>query len=189
LVEQKGLLVLFDALAGLALSEVEGLEVPWHLHLVGDGPLRPVLEARVTQERLAGQVTFNRGVPSNQMPAYLRRMDAVVLPSLSRPNWKEQFGRILIEAMACGVPVVGSDSGEIPHVIGEAGLIAREGDAVDLREKLALLAADPARRTALGQAGRQRILAHYTQARVAAETVRVYRSLQPNDDTLGFSSF
>jgi glycosyltransferase involved in cell wall biosynthesis len=73
--------------------------------------------------------------------------------------------------------VVGSDSGEIPHVIGEAGLIAREGDAADWREKLALLAADPARRAALGRAGRDRVLAHYTQAAVAAETVRVYQAI------------
>jgi len=169
LVEQKGLLVLLDALVGLAS--------PWHLHLVGDGPLRPALEERVAQEGLMDQVTFVRGVPSAQMPAYLRRMDAVVLPSLTRPNWKEQFGRILVEAMSCGVPVVGSDCGEIPRVIGAAGLIAREGDAADLCAKLDLLAADPARRAALGQAGRQRVLAHYTQAHVAAETVRVYRSL------------
>lgn len=173
LVEQKGLLVLLDALAGL--------DHPWHLHLVGDGPLRPVLEARVAQAGWTEQVTFDRGVPSAQMPAYLRRMDAVALPSLTRPNWKEQFGRILVEAMSCGVPVVGSDSGEIPHVVGEAGLIAREGDAADLREKLASLAGDPARRAALGEVGRQRVLAHYTQARVAAETVDVYRLLKPGD--------
>jgi len=79
------------------------------------------------------------------------------------------------------VPVVGSDSGEIPHVIDQAGLIAREGDAADWRAKLAALAADPGRRASLSQAGRQRVLAHYTQARVAAETVRVYRTLySPN---------
>ncbi len=171
LVEQKGLLVLLDALAGL--------DAPWHLYLVGDGPLRPALEARVAGLGLAGRVTFDPGVPSAQMPAYLRRMDAVVLPSLTRPNWKEQFGRILIEAMSCGVPVIGSDSGEIPHVIGQAGLIACEGDVADWRDKLARLAADPALRATLGRAGRERVLAHYTQAAVAAETVRVYQALAP----------
>ncbi len=169
LVEQKGLLVLLDALAGL--------DAPWRLYLVGDGPLRPALEARVAALGLTGRVTFDPGVPSAQMPAYLRRMDAVVLPSLTRPNWKEQFGRILIEAMSCGVPVVGSDSGEIPHVIGAAGLVAREGDAADWRARLARLAADPALRAALGRAGRERVLAHYTQAAVAAQTVRVYRAV------------
>ena len=51
-----------------------------------------------------------------------------MLPSLTRPNWKEQFGRVLIEAMASGVPVIGSDSGAIPDVIGQAGLIFPEGD-------------------------------------------------------------
>jgi len=174
LVEQKGLLVLLDALAGL--------DAPWHLYLVGDGPLRPALEARVAALGLTGRVTFDPGVPSAQMPTYLRRMDAVVLPSLTRPNWKEQFGRILIEAMSCGVPVVGSDSGEIPHVIGAAGLIAREGDAADWRDKLARLAADPALRAALGRAGRERVLAHYTQAAVAAQTVLVYRAVAASSE-------
>ncbi|MBU0492496.1 MAG: glycosyltransferase family 4 protein [Chloroflexi bacterium] len=169
LVEQKGLLVLLDALAGL--------EAPWHLHLVGDGPLRLTLEARVAQAGWADRVTFNRGVPSAQMPVYLRQMDVVVLPSLTRPNWKEQFGRILIEAMSCGVPVLGSDSGEIPHVIGDGGLIAPEGDASAWRDQLARLAADPALCAALGRAGRQRVLVHYTQARVAAATVDVYRAI------------
>ena len=56
-------------------------------------------------------------------------MDVSVLPSLTRPNWKEQFGRTLAEAMSCETPVIGSDSGEIPHVIGDAGLIFKEGDA------------------------------------------------------------
>jgi len=48
-------------------------------------------------------------------------MDILVLPSETRPNWKEQFGRVLIEAMACGACVVGSDSGEIPTLIKASG--------------------------------------------------------------------
>ena len=59
-----------------------------------------------------------------------------MLPSLTRPNWKEQFGRVLVEAMACGVPVVGSDSGEIPRVIGEAGLVVITNKQVPEGEKL-----------------------------------------------------
>jgi len=112
-----------------------------------------------------------------EMPSYYNRLDVLVLPSLTRPNWKEQFGRVLIEAMACGVPVVGSDCGEIPNVIGQAGLIFPEGDADELRARLERLMGDPYLRMRLARLGRERVLARYTQARIAAETCEVYRHL------------
>jgi len=105
------------------------------------------------------------------------------LPSLTRPNWKEQFGRVLIEAMACGVPVIGSDSGEIPNVIGDAGLIFPEGDIVALRDSIARMLADPERRARYAEAGRQRVLAEFTQAQIAAATVRVYREILLQQET------
>ena len=74
-------------------------------------------------------------MPSTEVPAVLRALDVLVLPSLTTPSWKEQFGRVLQEAMACAIPVVGSDSGEIPHVIGDAGLVTPEGDAAALRRR------------------------------------------------------
>ena len=69
----------------------------------------------------------------------MRRFDVLVGPSLTTPRWKEQFGRMLVEAMACGVPVIGSDSGEIPHVIGDAGIVVPEGDRVALCAAIARL--------------------------------------------------
>jgi glycosyltransferase involved in cell wall biosynthesis len=99
------------------------------------------------------------------------------LPSLTRPHWKEQFGRVIIEAMACWVPVVGSRSGEIPHVIGQAGLTFTEGDVQELRARLSQLMDTPALCADLARRGRERVLAHYTQAKIAAETHEVYRQL------------
>jgi glycosyltransferase involved in cell wall biosynthesis len=113
------------------------------------------------------------------MPDRLRGWDVVVLPSLTRPNWKEQFGRILVEAMACAVPVVASGSGEIPNVVGDAGVLVPEGDAGALRAALAALLADPARRQELGRRGRARALERYTHRRIAEATARVYRTLLP----------
>ena len=95
----------------------------------------------------------------------------------TRPRWKEQFGRILIEAMASEVAVIGAASGEIPNVIGEAGLVFPEGDAEALRGCLQRLLQEPGLRDRLGTRGRERVLQSYTQARVAAATVDVYRSL------------
>jgi glycosyltransferase involved in cell wall biosynthesis len=93
---------------------------------------------------------------------------------VTTPTWKEQFGRILIEAMACGVPVVGSSSGEIPQVIGTAGLVVPEGDAEALAAALQRLHDDTELRTRLGQLGRQRVLERYTHERIAHLTHGAY---------------
>ena len=79
--------------------------------------------------------------PENVGPI-LKSMDVLVLPSRSMPYWKEQFGRVLVEAMACGVPVIGSDSGAIPAVIGDAGLVFPEGDDRALADRILQLATD-----------------------------------------------
>jgi len=169
LVEEKGLLILLQALAQL--------EGDWHLAVTGSGPLRPQMDRLATALGIANRISYTAGVPSAQMPGVFQSLDCLVLPSLTRPNWKEQFGRVLIEAMSCQVPVIGSDSGEIPHLVDQAGLIAREGDAADLAAKIRLLRDNPDLRARLGALGRQRVLAHYTQARVAEDTYTVYREL------------
>ena len=120
---------------------------------------------------------FLPAVKSVDVPAYLAAMDVLALPSLTTPNWKEQFGRVLIEAMACEVPALGSDSGEIPHVIGDGGVVFHEGDVAELRARLAELQNSPELRRQLATNGRQRVLDHYTQAKVAEATAQVYREL------------
>ena len=170
LVEEKGLALLLRAAAALPNPD-------WRLLLVGGGPQRDALETLARQLGLGARAQFRELVPSAQMPALYRELDALALPSLTRPNWKEQFGRVLIEAMASGVPVVGSDSGAIPGVIGADGLVFPEGSVEALAAHLARLQASPELRARLGQQGRARALAHYTHRRVAAATVEVYRAL------------
>ncbi len=166
LVEAKGMDLLLEALAGL--------EGTWRAYVLGSGPVQADLQAQAEVLGLADRVSFDAWVPSGQMPAYYRQLDVLVLPSRTRPNWKEQFGRVLVEAMACGVPVVGSDSGEIPNVVGEAGLIFSEGRVDALQAQLRQLLRNPDLCVELARKGRDRVLAHYTQARIAAETYRVY---------------
>jgi len=136
-----------------------------------------VLRRMAEELGIADRVQWVNRIPSDQMPAFYRRLDVLVLPSRSLPNWKEQFGRVLIEAMSCGVAVIGSDSGEIPHVIGDAGLIFPEEDVPSLTAHLQRLLDDRAAASDLGLAGRARVLAHFTMAQIAAETVAIYYKL------------
>lgn len=167
LVPEKGVDVLLAACARLGPGT-------WTLRILGDGPERAALEKQAADLEISRQVRFLGRLPSIETPGYYRGLDVLILPSLSRPNWVEQFGRVLIEAMACGVPVAGSDSGEIPWVIGDAGLIFPEGDSRALAAVLTGLTDDSRLRAELALRGRSRVLANFTQAQIAEATARVY---------------
>src|SRR5207248_3079132 len=89
------------------------------------------------------------GVRHADVPRYLNAMDILCAPSQTTPHWREQFGRMLVEAFACGVPVIGSDSGEIPYVIDKSGLIVAETDEPAWRKALTELVESPTRRREL----------------------------------------
>lgn len=169
LVPEKGVDLLL-----LALQQAPGV----HARLVGAGPERGLLEHLTASLQLQDRVTVEPMVPSMQMPALLGQFDALALPSRTRPNWKEQFGRVLIEAMACGVPVIASDSGELPNVVGPAGLVFPEESAEALAGHLRALQSDPALRARLAARGRERVLERFTQARIAEQTAAAYAALQ-----------
>jgi glycosyltransferase involved in cell wall biosynthesis len=161
----------------LLLRAVAGLDGAWRLIVMGAGVERERLKGLAHRLELAERVSFEEMIPSTRVPTFYHRLDVLVLPSRSRSNWVEQFGRVLIEAMACGVPVVGSDCGEIPGVIGDAGLIFPEENVDALRKCLARVMCDPNLRADLARRGRERVLAHFTQAQIAAQTAAVYREL------------
>ncbi len=166
LVESKGLPLLVEALASL----------PEYCRVVfiGNGPMKSELEALAARLGVTQRVTFNAGIPTYEVPRELEQMDVLILPSLTRSNWKEQFGRVLAEAMACETPVIGSSSGEIPYVIGDAGLVFTEGNARELADCVRQLLDDPELYATLASRGRQRVLEHYTQERIARQTYEVY---------------
>lgn len=169
LVEEKGVMVLLDALGGL--------EGDWRLNILGSGPLLDALKSHVKLLGIADRVQFDAHLPSVQIPPYYHELDLLVLPSLTYPNWKEQFGRVLVEAMASGVAVIGSDSGAIPSVIGDAGVIVPEGDIPALRNAIARIRADNAYRYALIQKGLARFRTYFTHEGIASATVAVYQTL------------
>lgn len=166
LVEEKGLLTLLDAFAQLDRDA--------QLIIVGGGPLCETLTHKATERGLEARIDFRPQVPSADIAAQYHDFDVLVLPSLTRPNWKEQFGRVLVEAMMSGVPVIGSNSGAIPSVIGEAGLIVPESDIIALAGALTRLRDDEALRAQLATEGRTRALAHFTHEEVVMATLALY---------------
>jgi glycosyltransferase involved in cell wall biosynthesis len=168
-VETKGLLILLEAL--------EAAPFDFQLLLVGKGPLEERLRAFARERRWEHRLVIVSDVGHREIAAHYPAMDVLVVPSLTRPPIKEQFGHVLIEAMACGVPVIGSSSGEIPNVIGDSGLVIPEGDAAALRDALGSLAVSAERRRGLGEAGRRRVLELYTHDGLARRLVSFLETL------------
>jgi glycosyltransferase involved in cell wall biosynthesis len=169
LVPEKGVDLLLRALAGLPS--------PWALRVIGQGSEREALMRLAADLGVEARVTFAGALPSTRMAEQYPLLDALVVPSRSTPTWKEQFGRVIIEAMAAGVPVIGANSAAIPDVIGDAGLLFTQGRADSLRDQLERLLSDSVLRASLAERGRQRVLANFTHAQVAESTIDVYRRL------------
>jgi glycosyltransferase involved in cell wall biosynthesis len=169
LVPEKGVFVLLEAAARVSPAV--------RLLVVGNGPAKGALLARARALGLDGRFELRDEVRHDEVPAQLQRMSLLVLPSLTTPAWKEQFGHVLIEAMACGVPVVGSDSGAIPEVIGDAGVVVKEGDPGALAAALDDLLRNATRRADLIARGRSRVLAHYSDDSVARRLAAVWQGV------------
>ncbi|NEO83104.1 MAG: glycosyltransferase family 4 protein [Spirulina sp. SIO3F2] len=177
-VVEKGLLTLIRAMAGLT-------EQPWRLLLLGRGPIREELQALAGQLGIGDRLIWVESVPHDAVPRYINVMNTLVLPSetntefatLTARGWKEQFGHVLIEAMACKIPVIGSDSGEIPHVIDTTGLVFPEGNIEALRDLLARLISQPSLANDLGERGYQRVQERYTNDAIARQQLAFYQQL------------
>jgi len=177
-VEEKGLLTLLESLAGLT-------EKKWKWLLLGRGQLAETLRKKAAEKGIAERLIWVESVPHDRVYRYINVMDTLVLPSeatdkfktLTAAGWKEQFGHVLIEAMACHVPVIGSDSGEIPYVIGEAGLVFPEGNVPQLRDRLLQLMDNPDFAQDLGKRGRDRVLGKYTNKALAQQQLEFYKEL------------
>ncbi len=169
LVNEKGLDILLWALSDLP-DEVR-------LRIVGDGSARFRLEKMARELGVYERVLFAGTQSHEELPAFFHECNAVVLPSKTQKNWQEQFGRVLVEAMACGTPVIGSDCGAIPEVIGDAGLIFSEGNAKDLADKIQILYRDTHLQRELSFRGRVRVEREFSAERVAKKLDQHLREL------------
>jgi glycosyltransferase involved in cell wall biosynthesis len=157
--EEKGI---FDLLRACDKLEADGVE--FHLLLVGEGTWRERSEAYAREHFPPGRVLHLGYAPPESMPEHYQLCDVVAVPSRTTRTWKEQFGRVLLEAWACALPVVGSDSGNIPLLIEETGggLVFPEGDPAALARALETLLQDQALREEYGERGRRVVAEKYT---------------------------
>lgn len=167
LVSEKGLDTLLTAFFQLP----ERVRQRCSLLLAGAGPEEQRLRKMAGSAGMAEQVVFAGAVPHRKAGDYLRCMDVLVLPSRTTPSWTEQFGRVLIEAMACEIPVVGSNSGSIPGLIEQTGggMSFPEGDGVQLARQLATLLDDRELAAEMGRRGRRAVAQQFTYEAIAEQ--------------------
>jgi len=166
LVPAKGLRVLMRAL--------DGCTEPWRALFLGAGQMEP--ELRRWSARYGDNVRILR-VPHDAVPSYVNAMDVLCAPSQTTPSWREQFGRMLVEAFACGVPVIGSNSGEIANVVGSAGVIVDETDVAAWTRNIQDLLASPRKRRELGNIGLELARSRYTWPVIARDYLSFFETL------------
>ncbi len=167
--EEKGVLDLVRAVSQMELKDKVSV------YFVGAG------DALESAQRLAAEhsiiLLHHPAVRNEALPEHLAKMDVLVLPSRTTPEWVEQFGHILLEAMASGVPVIGSSSGEIPNVIGNAGLVFTEGNTSELASQLDGLCINEIERSQLAAMGRKRVTEHFTHETIALAQMDIYERM------------
>lgn len=172
LVPEKGIGTLLSAVAILARQGIDCEVV-----ICGSGPQGEALARTAADLGIAPRITWKGSVPHAAVPEVMAGMDVLVLPSMQIPNWAEQFGLVLAQAMAMGIPVLGSDSGAIPEVIGRRDALFPEGDAAALAALLAAVLSSPVLRGELRDHGVSRVRAHYSQERITERTIEFWREL------------
>ena len=156
-------------------AALDRVSQPWRALFVGSGPLDS--DIRAWARRYGDRVRIQAAVPHDDVPAYLNAMDVLCAPSQTTARWREQFGRMLIEGFACGVPVIASDSGEIPNVVADAGVVVPEADDRAWTQAIETMVSDAHRRADLSRRGRERAISVYAWPLVAQRHIDFFEEL------------
>ena len=157
----------FDFVHAAKLAQASAGKAPVRFVMVGKGPERDAVMARAEEIGIEKSFLFIEGYPYDRMRDLYNAADIFVLPSISMRMWKEQFGMVLVEAMACGTPVVSTTSGSIPEVVGDAGILVPANDPGELAGAIALLCSSDEMREELGRKGRARAVERFDSRTVA----------------------
>ncbi|RMF24134.1 MAG: glycosyltransferase family 4 protein [Cyanobacteria bacterium J083] len=169
---RKGLDILFSSIFQLRQQGYSFKAV-----VCGSGQDREALQQKAKDLEIDDVITWQEKVPHAQVPQAMAKFNVLVLPSRTVANWKEQFGHILIEAMSMGIPVIGSNCGEIPHVIGREDLIFPEEDSDSLTVILQRAMDEPQWLEQVSQYGINRVNQYYTHASIAHRLIEQWLEL------------
>ncbi|PSB06682.1 glycosyl transferase group 1 [Pleurocapsa sp. CCALA 161] len=172
LVPEKGLDILFTA-----VRQLQEQDLDFQVTLCGSGESEADLRQKAEILQINERLIWRGAVRHEAAPKELGKFDVLVLPSRTVATWKEQFGHVIIEAMAMGIPVVGSSCGEIPHVIARDDLVFPEGDSVALAKILKRLICDRNWREEMGNYGIERVKHYYSHERIAQRLVEQWQKL------------
>lgn len=156
---------------------LKGRKHPVQFVLVGSGAQKNTLKKLIRYCGLEQHFTFVDLVPYQEIEKVYHLADVFVLPSLPTMAWQEQFGMVLAEAMACGVPVVASNTGSIPEVVGDAGVLFTPGNFWELAKKLEYLINNPEVLNEFREKVRRRAVEHFDAEKNAEEVLKVYRAV------------
>jgi glycosyltransferase involved in cell wall biosynthesis len=175
-IERKGQRYLFRA---IALLKERGLEV--NVQLVGDGPQRAALEALGAELGIRDRIVWRGNIPHRDIPAVIGESAVVVLPSVR--DWKgevEGLGMVLVEASACGRPVIGTRLAGIKDAIadGQSGILVEPADAVALADALERVLRDPELARRLGEGGVEFAREHFSPAGQAGKLAAIIEALR-----------
>lgn len=174
LAPEKGLDILFTA-----VSQLKQQDLDFKVTLCGSGESEADLRQQAKKQSICEEIIWRGAVRHEVAPIELGKFDVLVLPSRSIATWKEQFGHVIIEAMAMGIPVIGSSCGEIPHVIACDDLVFPEGNPVALAEILKRMICDRNWCQEMGNYGIDRVAKFYSHERIAQRLLTHWQQLVP----------
>ncbi|MED5579300.1 MAG: glycosyltransferase family 4 protein [Nitrospinota bacterium] len=164
----------------IAIKAFKNLKGKWKAIFVGSGNMKNEIINLSKKLSLQDRIEFIEWVDHYEIPTYLRKAHVLILPSRTTIHWAEQFGHCLIEAMSAGIVPIGSDTGEIPHVIGNEGFVFPEEDHNSLQNAIQKLMDNPALLNKLAIAGREKALKQFSWEYIAAKTYEYYKELYPS---------
>lgn len=172
LVKEKGVMDLLRAFINLKSEGFKNLK----LDFIGKGDLKNEMEKKIKSVGLTNEIRIINKTYQD-MPSVYQKADIFVLPSKKTNTWEEQYGMVLVEAMASGLPIIASKSGAIPKILGNIGLYFQEGNINELTRALKFLINNPSLQLELGKMGRERVEKLFDCQKTAREIEKIYLHL------------
>ncbi|HTS89295.1 MAG TPA: glycosyltransferase [Gemmatimonadales bacterium] len=166
LVPEKGLDTLFRACVKLLGR--------WRITVVGSGPSQEHLEVLAERLGIASRVSWRGAVPAPGLKELWSGLDCLVVPSRSTPHWVETYHAAMIDAMGHGVPVIATDAGALPELVGTSGVVIPEDDVAALTSALQRLSDSARDRDRLSREARLRVMSDYVDGAVARRTLEFW---------------